>query len=847
MSEKREGVYVPGTMPSHIPSPRVWALASRVLGIATLVAWTACASTAEPTTPPPPKASAKSQPPRDAAHDLLTSAPPSICPGQQRLISFLTEADTPAAPAPATASSASAGHEHEHEKEVASKDLYGTVAPATVIVRTENGMGTGIIVDKDGWVLTAYHVVKADRKDDFTIKASVELGAIAKEGALKGVMQRNEKTYEAVVYKVDAGHDLALMKLTDPPPNLPTVHVAHHDVKPGEPISLVGNAGIGMLWAVKTGTVSSAGALDKSLASLVMLECTPGMPEDDCASRKKAREHAVADMAAMPAGVMIQSTIPATRGDSGGPVVDGAGDLVGMVSFTKTDTTTSVVYSYHVHISEIRTFLSHRPAKPAQVVPNPFCDGGEQAVLEDADLDGKVETLVTSHFAFDDRYFSSHSQRRAMLFDLDQDHFVKTAARAGERPTFDAEVAVLQSSEGSYIYYDTDGDNRFDILLFDKHGGGSPESVWRIAADGSLASEPAKKWRRNLEPDAFKDASMGERLTKIGALAVPGWAYVTENAETEVLPDPLALGGRKATLVDLDYDGKPDAVSIKGAFSQAFLVDVDGNSLSKLKLEDDAAPLVKSAGLDAELAVVEQGDHRWVFYDTNGDDKLDLVLHGAGDDLALGVTSVAWKVDGKQRVVQPEHVGRLLVRPALVGAGAKRLKNLSRFYATASDDGLGSLPNPITSVRYGRFSYMALKSWPRTVASAGSWQSSALLLDVDRNTKIDPKEKTPDAGRAVTAGSFDAEFAQLSSGQARWAYYDTDDDGAFDFVLFASGERSSDEQVAYRVTASGALQLDAAAAKGKWVRGSLFTKKPVLGAQLKRLAKDVFRAEQIEN
>ena len=65
---------------------------------------------------------------------------------------------------------------------------------------------------------------------------------------------------------------------------------------------------------------------------------------------------------------------------------------------------------------------------------------------------------------------------------------------------------------------------------------------------------------------------------------------------------------------------------------------------------------------------------------------------------------------------------------------------------------------------------------------------------------------------------------------------------AYGWYLAAGGE-----QVAYRVTASGALQLDAAAAKGKWVRGSLFTKKPVLGAQLKRLAKDVFRAEQIEN
>ncbi len=40
-----------------------------------------------------------------------------------------------------------------------SAELYRAVAPATVIIRVAGGIGTGVVIDPAGWVLTNHHVV----------------------------------------------------------------------------------------------------------------------------------------------------------------------------------------------------------------------------------------------------------------------------------------------------------------------------------------------------------------------------------------------------------------------------------------------------------------------------------------------------------------------------------------------------------------------------------------------------------------------------------------------------------------------------------------------------------------
>ena len=52
--------------------------------------------------------------------------------------------------------------------------------------------------------------------------------------------------------------DLAVVKMDDPPANLPVVKVADKGPVPGEPVSALGNGAIGLLWAIKARAAATA-------------------------------------------------------------------------------------------------------------------------------------------------------------------------------------------------------------------------------------------------------------------------------------------------------------------------------------------------------------------------------------------------------------------------------------------------------------------------------------------------------------------------------------------------------------------------------------------------------------
>ena len=770
--------------------------------------------------------------------------PPPTCLAKQRLTTLLAEGPLPPVP-PDNISAALASLVPSGAK---GDGIYGRIAPATVLIRSKEGMGSGVIINPDGWILTAYHVVKDARIEDFSITVEVEIGHLVKDGAKKGLMDRGEKRYKAVVHKADPVRDLAVLKITDPPKGLSHVKVAKGDVQPSDPITIVGHAGVGMLWGVKNGTVSNAGELGKNLSLLAMLECKSDTPTEECDQRKKARERALVDLSKFPAGVLIQSTVATTRGDSGGPVANADGEVVGIVSFSNTDRATGVAYSYHVHGSEIRQFLAEIPAKPAQIIPNPWCDGGFDSTLEDVDLDGKIDTLVSSQFGFSNEY-RTELQRRAIMIDLDQNQFASGKSAASEDNPFDAEVIILYVDGVYYTYYDSDNDGRFDELLVDTDGYGSPKTAWKIAADGSLEKDDVSKWRSVVRAEVFgEDGDLGRRLTRVGAVVLPNWVNDPSKRDKNSLPDPLWGGGRKGRLADFDRDGRADGVMLSAAFSQGILFDADQNSLGGHGLQDNIQGLLNSGGVDAEFSFVEQGTNRWAWYDTDNDGKFDLALHAAGSELQLGIASSAWTVDASGKATaQPAHVGRRLIRPGLVkGSDGNKLSRMTRMFPTAAaNDGLGSLPDPRASSRFSNYYFLDVKGWPRAIAVNESLSSRAILIDVDRNTKFDASKRQPDVEGAVTGGGFDAEFAEFSYAGMTWAFYDTDDDGTFDLVLFTDDIQKTQVQQAFRLNAAGALELDPSAAGGKWVRWQAFQKKPI-GAIFKKLSKDYFNPKFID-
>ncbi len=166
------------------------------------------------------------------------------------------------------------------------------VDPAIVDINTVVGSsqaaGTGMILTSDGQVLTNNHVVDQST----TIKVTIA--------------GRSGTTYTAHVVGVDPSADVALIQI-EGVSGLPTVTLASSSsLKVGDPVVALGNAlGLGGAPAVSSGTVT---AINQSIT----------------ASEGNGRSEQLTGM--------IQSDAPISPGDSGGALVNSAGQVVGMIT-----------------------------------------------------------------------------------------------------------------------------------------------------------------------------------------------------------------------------------------------------------------------------------------------------------------------------------------------------------------------------------------------------------------------------------------------------------------------------------------------------------------------------------
>lgn len=825
-----------------------------VAGVFGLIAGALAACSASAPTPAQTAAKEKSQAEKSAAAEKNSEPPPMpatpvMCVSKEKMLSMLAKGPLPPAPSSLKSAVASLGAGGA-KGDGSMVEAYKKVAPATVIVKTDQGMGSGVIIDSNGWVLTNYHVVGDGKADDFKLKATVEIGKMS----VHGRMERVDQVYDAYVHKADPIRDLAILKISNPPKDLPVVKVAKGDIPIGSPVMTVAHASIGFLWAVKGCQVSAVGEKAKDLAGLVAFDCkkAEGGGEEDTVASKKCdeRKQYIHDLiSSQQQGLIIQTDCAVTHGDSGGPLVNTNGELVGLNQSIKFDQTTT---SFHVHVAEIRDFVAKIPSKPVQLTPDPFCDGGMESSLEDIDLDGQIDTVFMKGFEP-----SGSLERMAFVLDLDEDHFTSQGAAKkdkkardaqGNEAPFDAEAAILIKEDGAYVWYDSDNDGQFDQMFVDNSRSGSPDTVWKIAADGEMTKDKDHSASFDLQPDLFKDSKIGERFARIASVVRPlGWMPFNAllKASEPQVPDAIWGAGRKGTLRDIDLDGRPDTVRLISNFSSGYLIDADQNSLGSLGLSDDPQALINQRSVDAELSIVSQGQNLWALYDTNNDGKFDLALFSPPGDL-WGLAAAAFRIgaDGKA-VPENKHIGRRLIRPGLAGGGASsRLYTLATRlpYLSATDEGMGSLPDPYAIGR--NFDIRDLKGISGTVLQGEQPLASVLLVDIDKSSSRDIKP-TSNLDRMVRTGAFKADFAHLHYRGMEWTFYDTDQNGSFDYVLFSASPRTAQSERAMRLSAEGKLEIDDASSVGSLVRHSVFTNKQT-GQQFKKIAGALFSEKAIE-
>ena len=163
----------------------------------------------------------------------------------------------------------------------ASTDIFGDPVPGA----TQRALGSGFVIDKDGHVVTNYHVVRG--------ASSIE------------VSFSNQETRSAKVVGTDPSTDLAVLKVDVDAKALTPLSLADSDeVQVGDPVVAIGNP-FGLERTVTAGIVS---ALQREVSA----------PND------YTIDH------------VIQTDAPINSGNSGGPLIDAQGRVIGVNSQIET-------------------------------------------------------------------------------------------------------------------------------------------------------------------------------------------------------------------------------------------------------------------------------------------------------------------------------------------------------------------------------------------------------------------------------------------------------------------------------------------------------------------------------
>lgn len=181
--------------------------------------------------------------------------------------------------------------------------LFEKKRPATVRVESLNartgtgGIGTGFFINDAGQLLTAYHVVSG--------------------GQLFRVTTLSGRSYRAQVTAFDAAADVALLQVRGGG-NFPYLNLATRAPRVRETVLAIGNSG--------------GDFLQPRRGRLLRLNVAAGRAD-------------------FPQGT-LEMTAPLAPGDSGGPIIDGNGQAIGVVSYVRQDESGQTRTSYAVPVTE---------------------------------------------------------------------------------------------------------------------------------------------------------------------------------------------------------------------------------------------------------------------------------------------------------------------------------------------------------------------------------------------------------------------------------------------------------------------------------------------------------------
>jgi S1-C subfamily serine protease len=328
--------------------------------------------------------------------------------------------------------------------------VYRRTADAVVVVRTRTGHGTGFLIGKEGLVLTNHHVVASGFTYSRRGRPVVQIhrGDRDKEGW----MHVRQEAVPADVVMMDEAKDLALLRVRAPEEwfgKMSPIRFAREGrPRPAEDCYIVGHPASGMLWSLREGRVAKVGRMPRDLVDMMVRLLAVAENR-----RAEAREQ----MLALPEVKIVLTTCAGNPGDSGSPLLDGSGRLLGITYAIPSDVRMDK-FVYHVHADEIRAFLE-RAHEKGPAIPDAWRLGPVASLSKSSPGATQHDVLVTGT-----------NRPEQVLIDVDGDTKglrPDNVAEFIERKTFDAEAAFHFLGDRRIAFYDTKNDGRFDLILVD--------------------------------------------------------------------------------------------------------------------------------------------------------------------------------------------------------------------------------------------------------------------------------------------------------------------------------------------------------------------------------------------